>query len=86
MSDPTVHPAGPSPVERLVRDHEDRLVAGVCAGLAHHLGVDVTLVRLLTVLGVVLGLGSVGVAYIVAWVLLPTGRGTLRPGATAPRP
>jgi phage shock protein PspC (stress-responsive transcriptional regulator) len=48
------------------------MLGGVCSGLADYLGVDVTMVRLLTVLGAVLGLGSVVVAYVVAWVLLPT--------------
>ena len=32
---------------------------------------DVTLVRLLTVLGAIFGLGSLVVAYVVAWILLP---------------
>jgi phage shock protein PspC (stress-responsive transcriptional regulator) len=43
----------------------------VCAGLADHLGIDVTVVRLLTVLFTVLGFGSVIIAYLVAWVIVP---------------
>ena len=39
--------------------------------VADYLGVDVTLVRLVTVLGAVFGLGSLVVAYVVAWILLP---------------
>ena len=34
-------------------------------------GIDANLVRLLVVLGTVLGFGSLLVAYIVAWVLMP---------------
>lgn len=69
----TQHPTPPTagPARRLVRRRDDRMVAGVCSGLADYLGVDVTLVRLLTVLGAVLGLGSVLVAYVVAWLLVP---------------
>ncbi len=63
--------ATPDARRRLVRSSDDKMVAGVCGGLAHHLGVDPTLVRLLTVLGVIFGLGSVAVAYLVAWVILP---------------
>ncbi|MGZ4447360.1 MAG: PspC domain-containing protein [Nocardioides sp.] len=62
----------PTPgVRRLVRSRDDRMLGGVCAGLADHLGVDVALVRVLTVLGAVFGLGSVVVAYVVMWLLLP---------------
>jgi phage shock protein PspC (stress-responsive transcriptional regulator) len=47
------------------------MVAGVCAGIADYTGVDVTLVRLVTVLGTLLGFGTFLVAYVVAWLLLP---------------
>ena len=47
------------------------MIAGVCSGVADYLGVDVTLVRLVTVLGAVLGFGTLIVAYVVAWVLIP---------------
>jgi phage shock protein PspC (stress-responsive transcriptional regulator) len=56
---------------RLTRNTEQGMLGGVCAGLADHLGLDVTLVRVLAVLGAVLGLGSLVVAYVVAWLLMP---------------
>ena len=56
---------------KLTRNSQNAMVGGVCSGVADYFGLDVTLVRVLTVLGVVFGLGSVAVAYIVAWVLLP---------------
>ena len=55
---------------RLVRS-DNRMIGGVCAGVADYLGVDVTLVRLLAVVGTVLGFGSLIVAYVVAWLLMP---------------
>ncbi len=64
---PTQRPAG----KRLVRRSDDKMVAGVCSGVAAYLGVDVTLVRVLTVLGAIFGLGSLVVAYVVMWVLVP---------------
>ena len=80
-SQPTAPPASPNADQqyassvrvprRLVRRTDDRMVGGVCAGLADHLGMDVTLVRLLTVLVTVLGFGSVVIAYLVAWVIVP---------------
>lgn len=56
---------------RLVRRTDDKMLGGVCAGLAGHLGLDPTLVRVLTVLATVLGAGSVVIAYLVAWVIVP---------------
>jgi phage shock protein PspC (stress-responsive transcriptional regulator) len=43
----------------------------VCGGVAAYTGIDVNLVRLFVVLGTVLGFGSLFIAYIVAWVLMP---------------
>lgn len=70
----TEHTPQPQPnpgARRLVRRTDDKMIAGVCSGLAAHFGLDVTLVRLLTVLAFVLGLGSVGVAYVIAWIVVP---------------
>jgi phage shock protein PspC (stress-responsive transcriptional regulator) len=47
------------------------MVAGVCSGVAEYLGVDVTMVRLVTVIGAIFGFGSLILAYVVAWALLP---------------
>jgi phage shock protein C len=58
---------------RLVRRTDDRMIAGVCSGVADYLGVDVTLVRLIAVVAAVLGFGTLIVAYLVAWVLMPQG-------------
>lgn len=65
-----VQPA-PAPTRKLTRSRDDKVLGGVCSGVAEYAGCDVTLVRLLTVIGVVFGFGSVAVAYIVAWILLP---------------
>ena len=48
------------------------MVAGVCGGLAEYLGVDVTILRLLFVLGALMG-GVGVVAYIAAWLIVPEG-------------
>jgi phage shock protein PspC (stress-responsive transcriptional regulator) len=58
--------------KRLVRNTDNKVMGGVCAGVADYLGLDPTLVRVLTVVGAVLGLGSVVVAYVVAWAVMPT--------------
>jgi phage shock protein C len=58
--------------KRLVRSTDDKILGGVCAGVAAYLGVDPTLIRVLTVLAAFFSLGTVVVAYVVAWALLPT--------------
>ena len=56
---------------RATRSTGDRLLGGVCAGLADHLGVDVMLVRGAFV--VASALGGLGVAvYAGLWMILPT--------------
>jgi phage shock protein C len=66
----TPPPSAPAP-KRLVRSRDDRWIAGVCGGVAKYLGVDSNLVRLVVVLGTIFGLGSLAVAYVVAWILMP---------------
>ena len=56
---------------RLVRRTDDRMVAGVCSGVADYVGVDPTIVRLAVVVGTVLGFGTLLVAYVLAWLLMP---------------
>ena len=56
---------------RLVRRRDDRMVAGVCSGLAEHLGMDATLMRIIVVAAVVLTGGAALVAYLAAWILMP---------------
>ncbi len=67
-SQPTPSYATP---KRLARSADDRWLGGVCGGVAAYAGIDANLVRLLVVLGTVLGLGSLLVVYVVAWILMP---------------
>ena len=57
--------------KRLTRRSNDRMIAGVCSGVADYLGLDVTLVRLLAVVAAIFSAGTVAVAYIAAWILMP---------------
>ncbi|MBE3519621.1 MAG: PspC domain-containing protein [Firmicutes bacterium] len=58
--------------KRLYRSREDAILGGVAGGLAKYFGVDVVVVRLLIVLAAFLfPTGSVIVAYIIAWLIIP---------------
>ncbi|MCY9787079.1 PspC domain-containing protein [Nocardiopsis sp. EMB25] len=54
---------------RLVRSDSNRLLTGVCGGMAAFLGIDATIVRIAFVVFALLG-GGVFV-YILAWLLMP---------------
>ena len=58
-------------MKNLVRRRDDRMVAGVCSGVADYLGLDPTLVRLLTVVLAICSVGTAALAYVAAWILMP---------------
>ncbi|MBL6448009.1 PspC domain-containing protein [Fulvivirga sp. 29W222] len=56
---------------KMYRDEKRKLLAGVCAGMAHYFNIDPLWIRLITI---ILFLGSYGgliLAYIILWVVLP---------------
>jgi len=59
--------------KRLHRSEDDRMVAGVCAGLAEYIDIDPTIVRLLFVLGLFVG-GATFWAYLVMMMVVPEER------------
>jgi phage shock protein PspC (stress-responsive transcriptional regulator) len=67
---------------RLTRSRNKGTIGGVCAGLADYFGVDVVLVRLLWVLGSIVGAIIFGViAYVAAWIIMPEGTDDAVPSA-----
>jgi phage shock protein PspC (stress-responsive transcriptional regulator) len=54
----------------LFRPVQDRMLAGVAAGIARYLGADVTVVRI--ILAVLTAMGGAGVPiYLAGWLLIP---------------
>ena len=56
--------------KKLYRSKKDKMIAGVCGGIAEYFDADSTLIRLLMGLSVLLG-GAGVVAYIIAWIIIP---------------
>jgi phage shock protein PspC (stress-responsive transcriptional regulator) len=56
---------------RFHRSRSNRMIGGVCAGLARDLGVDLNLLRILAVVSLFASGGLAVVAYIAGWALLP---------------
>jgi len=60
------------PMDTLRRPVAEGKIAGVCAGFARYFGVDVTLVRVIWLALTVWPLPLFGgIAYIVAWIVMP---------------
>ena len=55
---------------RLTRRRHDRMIAGVCGGIADYFGTSAKTVRVLAVLSCLLP-GPQFIAYLIAWVLIP---------------
>ncbi len=58
---------------RIYRDSNDKMIGGVCSGLAHYFDIDPTIVRLIAII-LLLGFGIGGLAYIIAWIVIPQAR------------
>ncbi len=58
-------------VKRLYRSRDDRMIAGVCGGLAEYFDADPTLVRLLAAFMLVFGAPGTLPAYIVMALIIP---------------
>lgn len=56
--------------KKLYRDIDNKVFAGVCAGLAAYFQIDVTIIRVIFVVVFILG-GSALLAYIILWVIMP---------------
>jgi phage shock protein C len=56
----------------LHRSRNNAIIAGVCGGIANHLGWDPTMVRILYVLVSVVSVAFPGIiVYIILWILMP---------------
>ena len=55
---------------KLYRSQTQRMIAGVCGGIAEYFNIDATLIRILFLLFAVFG-GSGLVIYVVMWLIVP---------------
>ena len=63
--------AGPGPdrQRRLYRSRREKIIGGVCGGIAEYSEIDLTLVRVLMALFIIFGVGLM--VYIVMWIIIP---------------
>ena len=61
-----------SQVKQLFRSRNNRMVAGVCAGLGDFLGIDPTVVRLVFIIAGLFGyVGPLVITYLVLFIVVP---------------
>ena len=57
--------------KKLYRNEHNKMIAGVCSGLADYMGTDVTIIRILAVLLIFFGVGAGIPIYIIMWLVIP---------------
>ena len=60
---------GPDRQRRLYRSRREKIIGGVCGGIAEYSEIDLTLVRVLMALFIIFGVGLM--VYIVMWIIIP---------------
>jgi len=58
-------------MKRLYRSGKERILGGVCGGIAEYFEVDPSIVRLLWTLFTFIGLGSGILFYFICWFVIP---------------
>lgn len=56
--------------KKLYRDMDERVIAGVCAGIGHYVNIEAKWIRLIALLTVLLG-GSGVLVYALLWIIMP---------------
>lgn len=56
--------------KRLYRSNKDKVLGGVCGGIAEYFSIDPVIVRLLLVV-FALAYGTGILAYLIAWIIIP---------------
>ncbi|MDD5540177.1 MAG: PspC domain-containing protein [Candidatus Marinimicrobia bacterium] len=58
-------------MKKLYRSDQQKIVAGVCGGIAEYFEIDPVLIRLIWIVLIVFG-GTGILAYLIAWIVIPT--------------
>ncbi|MDF0728280.1 PspC domain-containing protein [Cytobacillus sp. S13-E01] len=60
-------------MKKLYRSRSNRMLGGVLGGLAEYTGMDTSLLRILFVLALILGAGTLGLVYLI-WIFVVPNR------------
>ena len=57
--------------KRLQRSRSNKMIAGICGGLAEYFAIDPTIVRVLVVVSCLITGGAIFLAYLIGWIFIP---------------
>lgn len=66
------------PYRKLYRSRKDRMIAGVCGGLAQYFRIDSTVFRVIAAMLLLLG-GVSLLVYLILWIVMPLAPASRRP-------
>ncbi len=55
---------------KLILSQSNKVILGVCGGLAEYFGWDATMIRILFVIAAIVGMGSPGIVYLVLFLVM----------------
>jgi phage shock protein C len=55
---------------KLILSYSDRVIGGVCGGIAEYFGWDATIIRILFTIATIVGVGSPILVYLVLWLVM----------------
>ena len=58
-------------MKRLYRSRKEMILGGVCGGIAEHIDVDPSLIRLVWIVVSLISLGTGIIVYLAAWIIIP---------------
>ena len=60
--------------KKLYRSVKQKVIGGVCGGIAEYFDIDVSIVRLLFIaVALISAIIPIGIFYIIAWIIVPLG-------------
>lgn len=65
--------------KRLYRSDSEKMIGGVCGGLAEYFGLDPTLVRIGYIVLSIFTVFSGVLAYLIMWIVIPSSKKRLNP-------
>jgi phage shock protein C len=57
--------------KRLYRSSQNKVLAGICGGIADYFNLDPVLIRIIFVVLLIASFGTAALAYLIAWIIIP---------------
>jgi phage shock protein PspC (stress-responsive transcriptional regulator) len=69
---------GPSGYRRIYRDPDNRILGGVCSGMGAYFHIDPIIIRIIFVIGTLIGIGTGLIIYLILWIVIPEAKTTVQ--------